>query len=156
MRVKLCVIAAYVAKGTSCTTCLSDSLPTSIVPLFRTPPLDCKRLGDVTNSASSTRLNDHLGTSGSNPCGANKKEGKTRPTPVHGGGGGCESGDSYSGVGNGIHEMAIDVSGGAGRGRTSSRRASSRTGQTPQRQTVAARTRSRVSLAPATSLRGVR
>lgn len=131
---------------------ISISLPTSHFP---NPTAAAARLGDVTNSTSNTRLNGHLGTSGSNtPCGAAKKEGRARFT---GGGGGCEGGDGYSGDGGGgggFHEMTIDVSGGAGR--SSSRRVSSRTGQTPQRQTVAARTRSRVSLAPATSLRGVR
>lgn len=114
-----------------------------------------RRLGDVTNS-STTRLNDHLGGGGNcnTPCGAKTKEGRIRTTPGYGG---CDSSASGTSIGNGIQEMSIDVSRGVGRSRTSSRRVSSRTGQTPVRQTVAARTRSRVSLAPVTSsLRGVR
>ncbi|CAM9706724.1 unnamed protein product [Ectocarpus sp. 4 AP-2014] len=115
-------------------------------------------LGDVTNS-SSTRLNDHLGSGSSsggssssgccnNPCDANKKGAVKRAASVHSSGG------------DGSHEMAsVDFpttgNGAAGRSKASSRRASSRTGQTPQRQTVAGRTRSRVSMAPAT-LRSVR
>ncbi|CAM9177760.1 unnamed protein product [Scytosiphon promiscuus] len=112
---------------------------------------------------TATRLNDHLsgGGSGTPRAAAKKALAPRTATPVQNGGS-FEAGSNRCNSGNGsgiLGEMAApddDAAAGARRGKVNSRRVSSRSGQTPQRQTVAGRTRSRLSMAPASSLRGVR